>query len=251
MEYKAFNKQFKMSSPCKFLFKCTNTKCTFAHASPTAPSDFVFADLSKRIQVCKFAEKCKRSDCVYGHPSPSTYKVKENPSLSTYKVKESTKTTPAPKVDQPPIPSVSSFKMNTEAPEFVPSEVKRVDTPVVSEIPPEMMSNAFVSLYEMYQSMVNSGLSNKDAIVTLVEQMKSMGPSIDEDTLTQFVTNAVETGEAIQDDLQQQELYNLLELEDEDGSSEFGELDDEIQREFENFINEGCEAMEQAQQFSM
>lgn len=231
-----------MSSPCKFSFKCTNTKCTFAHASPTAPPDFVFADISKRIQACKFAEKCKRSDCIYAHPSPATYTVKA-----------STKPTPvpAPKVEQPPAPSVSSFKMNTGAPEFVPSEVKRADTPVVSEIPPEMMSNAFVSLYEMYQSMVNSGLSNKDAIATLVEQMKSMGPSIDEDTLTQFVTNAVETGEAIQDDIQQDELYNLLELEDEDDSSEFGELDDEIQREFENFINEGCEAMDQAQQFSM
>lgn len=231
-----------MSSPCKFSFKCTNTKCTFAHASPTAPSDFVFADISKRIQACKFAEKCKRSDCIYGHPSPSTYKVKESTKPAP---------APAPKVEQSPAPSILSFKMNTAAPEFVPSEVKRVDTPVVSEIPPEMMSNAFVSLYEMYQSMVNSGLSNKDAIVTLVEQMKSMGPSIDEDTLTQFVTNAVETGEAIQDDLQQEELYNLLELEDEDDSSEFGELDDEIQREFENFINEGCEAMDQAQQFSM
>lgn len=233
-----------MSSSCKFSFKCTNTKCTFAHASPTAPSDFVFADSSKRIQACKFAEKCKRSDCIYGHPSPSTYKIKENPSPSTYKVKA----IPAPN----PVQSVSSFKMNTSAPEFVPStEVERVDTPIVSDIPPEMMSNAFMSLYEMYQSMVNAGFSNKDAIVTLVEQMKSMGPSIDEDTLTQFVTNAVETGEAIQDDLQQEELYNLLKVEDEDDSSEFGELEDEIQREFENFINEGYEAIDQAQQFSM
>lgn len=233
--------------------KCTNTKCTFAHASPSAPADFVFTDSSKRIQLCKFAEKCKRVDCIYGHPSPVTYKVTENPSHAISNVKASTKTisAPTPKVEQHPVPSGSSFKMNTGAPEFVPSEIKRADTPVVSEISPEMMSNAFVSLYEMYQSMVNSGLSNKEAIDTLVEQMKSMGPSIDEDTLTQFVTNAVETGETIQDELQQEEFYNLLELEDEDDSSEFGELDDEIQREFENFINEGCEAMEQAQQFSM
>lgn len=216
-----------MSSPCKFSLKCTNTKCTFAHPSPSAPVDFVFADSSKRIQACKFGDKCKRSDCFYSHPSPSTYKMVQQK---------------AP-VANTPVPETSSFKMNVSAPEYVPAT--RTDTPIPEPIPipNEVMSSTFVGLYETYQSLVNSGLSDDEAIHQIVEQMKNMeSNSFDDETLTNLVSNAIEMGEAIFDEECQREFDDLIsEDSDEDG---FGELDEDIQREFENFVNEGCEAIE-------